>query len=196
MQHRKLRLPLGAIVAVLLIVGVIVAQILSEESGWTWYRVIRVVDGDTIVVKPIDWDCTPTETYDCTYGDDEKIRLIGVDTPETVDPRKPVQHFGKEASEFTRRLVEGKRVRLKGEYTPTCTPLRYGMKDHYGRTLAYVYLDDRNFLDRWGTLLNGKIIREGYGFAYTKYPFCLKDDFVRLEQEAREAGRGLWKEQR
>src|SRR3989338_7085144 len=93
----------------------------AEPEGAAWRTVVRVVDGDTIVLDG-----------------DEKVRLIGVDTPETVDPRKPVQYFGKEASEFTRRMAEGKRVRLEFDQDT---------KDRYGRTLAYVYLEDGTFLN-------------------------------------------------
>ena len=124
--------------------------------------VARVIDGDTIELDG-----------------KEKVRLTGVDTPETVDPRKPVQYFGKEASEFTRRMAEGKRVRLEFDQDT---------KDRYGRTLAYVYLED-------GTFLNAEIIKQGYGFAYTKYPFKYMEEFRQYEREAREAGRGLWKKQ-
>ena len=103
-----------------------------------WRDVERVVDGDTLVLDG-----------------GERVRLIGVDTPETVHPKKPVERFGKEASGFTQKLAEGKRVRL--EYDAERT-------DRYGRTLAYVFLED-------GRLLNLEIIEQGYGHAYTKYPF-------------------------
>jgi micrococcal nuclease len=99
-----------------------------------------------------------------------------VDTPETKDPRQPVQYFGEEAAAFTRRMVEGKRVRLEYDWE---------RKDTYGRTLAYVYLED-------GTFLNAEIIRQGYGFAYTRFPFKYLEEFRKLEREAREARRGLW----
>ncbi len=122
----------------------------------------RVVDGDTIILNGR-----------------ERVRLIGVDTPETVDLRRPVQYFGKEASAFTKRMVEGKRVRL--EYDQT-------RKDHYGRTLAYVYLED-------GTHLNAEIVMQEYGHAYTRFPFRYLEEFRRYEREAREAGKGLWKRQ-
>jgi micrococcal nuclease len=121
--------------------------------------VTRVVDGDTVVVERVG-----------------TVRLIGVDTPETVDPRRPVQRFGKEASDFTRRLAQGTRVRLEYDWDRT---------DDYNRTLAYVYLPD-------GTLLNAEIIRQGYGFAYTRFPFKYLEEFRRYEREAREASRGLW----
>jgi micrococcal nuclease len=128
--------------------------------------VTRVVDGDTIVVA-ID-------------AREEKVRLIGVDTPETVHPRKPVERFATEASAFTKELAEGKTVRLQPD--PQCTD-----RDKYGRLLRYVWLDDK-------TLLNGEIISHGYGFAYVKYPFSMMEEFQGLEREARGAERGLWAE--
>ena len=121
--------------------------------------VTRVIDGDTIVVQGVG-----------------TVRLIGVDTPETVDPRKPVQFFGKEASEFTRHLVSGKVVRLEYDFD---------RKDRYDRTLAYVYLAD-------GTFVNAEIVRQGFGHAYTRFPFKFLDQFRGYEREAREAHRGLW----
>ena len=124
-----------------------------------FYTCTRVVDGDTIVVEGIG-----------------KVRLIGVDTPETVHPRKPVEHYGKEASNFTKRMVEGKKVRLEYDWQK---------KDKYRRTLAYVYLRD-------GTFLNAEIVKQGYGYAYTKYPFKYLDQFREYEKEARENKRGLW----
>ncbi len=122
-------------------------------------RVERVVDGDTIIVGGVG-----------------RVRLIGVDTPESVDPRRPVEFFGREASAFTKRLVGGKRVRLEYDWERT---------DRYGRTLAYVHLPD-------GTFLNAEIIRQGYGHAYTRFPFKHLDRFRQFEREARQAGRGLW----
>ena len=119
----------------------------------------RVVDGDTIVVRGVG-----------------RVRLIGVDTPETVDPRRPVEFFGREASAFAKRLLEGQQVRLEYDRERT---------DRYGRTLAYVHLRD-------GTFANAEIIRRGYGHASTRFPFRHLDRFRRLEREAREAGRGLW----
>lgn len=121
--------------------------------------VTRVVDGDTIVVEGVG-----------------TVRLIGVDTPETVDPRRPVQYFGREASEFTRQTALDHVVRLEFEGPRT---------DRYGRTLAYVYLSN-------GMLLNAEIIRRGFGFAYTAFPFKMLEAFREYEREARDAQRGLW----
>lgn len=122
-------------------------------------QVTRVIDGDTLVVDTIG-----------------TVRLIGVDTPETVDPRKPVQAFGAEASAFLKGLALGKSVKLDFDQTRT---------DRYGRTLAYAYLPD-------GTFVNREIIRQGYGFAYTEFPFRLMDDFRAAERDARAAHRGMW----
>jgi micrococcal nuclease len=123
----------------------------------------RVVDGDTIIIE--------------MNGYGEKVRLIGVDTPETVHPLKPVEHFGKEASEFTRKSAEGKNVRLEYDLQK---------RDKYGRLLAYVYLEN-------GTFLNAEIIKQGYGFAYTKYPFKYMEEFRKHESSARTNRKGLWK---
>ena len=123
----------------------------------------RVVDGDTIVV---DLD-----------GVLEKVRLIGVDTPETVHPRKPVEYFGREASAYTKAKAEGAEVTLEYDHQ---------RRGKYGRLLAYVYID--------GSMLNADLIEDGYGFAYTKYPFRYMEAFRSLEREARDEGRGLWAE--
>jgi micrococcal nuclease len=113
----------------------------------------------------------------------ERVRLIGVDTHETKHPNKPVEHFGKEVAAFTRRMIEGKRVRL--QFDPANAPRAHKDSTQQRRTLAYVFLED-------GTLLNAEIIREGYGFAYTRSPFARMEEFRQLEREAREQRRGLW----
>lgn len=126
----------------------------------------RVIDGDTIELN-----------------NGEKVRLIGVDTPETVHPGKPVEYYGKEASNFTRNLCEGKKVRLEYDWQKA---------DKYGRTLAYVFIID----DDKETFLNAELIKQGYAHAYTKYPF--KDDYMKAfreyERNARNLDIGLWKQ--
>jgi len=104
-----------------------------------------------------------------------------VDTPETKHPRKPVEYYGKEATAFTRKMVQGKRVRLEFDQANT----KIGHKDRYKRTLAYVFLED-------GTFLNAEIVKQGYGHAYTRFPFKYLDEFRRYEREAREQRRGLY----
>lgn len=133
--------------------------ILSLGAQQSWRSCVRVINGNTIVLDG-----------------NEKVRLIGVDTPETKDPRESVQYFSQEAYKFTKSLVEGKKVRLGFDQT---------RKDKSGRTVAYVYLED-------GTFLNAEIIKQGYGFTYTKYPFKYLEEFRQYEKEARESKRGLW----
>jgi micrococcal nuclease len=125
-------------------------------------HVTRVVDGDTIEVR--------------LGGRDEDVRLIGVDTPETVKPDTPVQCFGERASHFTKRRLTGRRVRLA-----------FGVerRDVYGRLLAYVYLHGRFF--------NPILVRRGLARSLTIPPnnrFAPR--FRRLELVAARAGRGLW----
>ena len=128
------------------------------------YSVKRVVDGDTFWVK----DGTEKGM---------KIRLIGVNTPETVHPQKPVEYYGKEASAFMKSLLEGKNVILEYDVE---------RKDRYGRTLAYVYLED-------GTFVNALLVEEGYAQVAT-YPPNVKyaEKFSKLQREAREQNKGLW----
>lgn len=127
--------------------------------------VVRVIDGDTLLVADLN-------------GAEERVRLIGVKTPETVHPQKPVEYFGMEASEFTQRMAEGKIVCLESEQGVSD-------RDRSGRLLRYVYFSD------W-RLLNSEIIAQGYGFAYTRFPFSKLEEFRAIEREARAIGRGLW----
>jgi len=140
------------------------AQETIEQSTPGLYRVIQFDDGDTIQVD--------------MEGKKETIRFIGVDTPETHDPRKPVQCFGKSAAEFTKNLIGQNRVRLAADLTNS-------NRDRYQRLLRYVYLPD-------GTLVNQKIISEGYGFALVGFPFTKMEEFKASEKYARENNKGLW----
>jgi micrococcal nuclease len=126
---------------------------------------VRVVDGDTIVVK--------------INSQEETVRLIGIDTPEVVDPRKPVQCFGKEASEKIKELIQGKSVIL----TPDPTQ---NDKDNYGRLLRYVYLEDSTFI-------NKKMIEEGYAFEYTySIPYKYQLELKESQRQAKTNKLGLW----
>lgn len=140
------------------------AQKIAESNQPGLYTVVEFVDGDTVIV---DMD-----------GGRETLRFIGVDTPETHDPRKAVQCFGEAAADFTKSLIGQNSLRLEAD------PLNTN-RDRYNRLLRFVYLPD-------GRLVNAEIIKQGYGFAYTSFPFTKVDEFRTYEKEAREAGRGLW----
>ena len=130
-----------------------------------WVQVTKVVDGDTI------------------YVGKTKVRLKCIDTPETVDTHKPVECFGPQASNFTKESLAGKRVRL--EHDPLDSKISY--KDHYGRELAYVYLED-------GSLFNLQLAQRGYGRRLKHWPCSQKDEFDEAVANARESGVGLWGE--
>lgn len=122
-------------------------------------KVIRVIDGDTIEIEG-----------------GQRVRYIGIDTPETVDPRKPVQCFGKEASSKNKELVEGKQVKLEKDISET---------DKYGRLLRYIYVGD--------IFVNDYLVRQGYAHA-SSYPPDIKyqNQFTQAQSEARSNNRGLW----
>jgi micrococcal nuclease len=131
--------------------------------------VIRVVDGDTIVV-------------DRGFGD-ERVRYIGVDTPETVDPRQPVQWMGAEASQANKRLVEGREVVLELDISET---------DRFDRLLRYVWLEDGDSGGGW-LLVNLRLVDDGFAQVVTYPPDVRYTDlFLAAQRGAREAGRGLW----
>lgn len=131
-------------------------------------EVSRVVDGDTIAV-------TIAKPPEGLYRR-ERVRLIGVDTPETVHPSKPVERFGKEASDFTKAALSKKTVRLAFDKV---------LRDRYGRLLAYVYLEK-------GRCFNAELVEKGYGHAYTAFPFQFLEEFRKLQTAAREKKAGLW----
>ena len=137
-----------------LLFAIFVCGALAEE-----FTVDKVIDGDTVILS-----------------NRERVRLIGVDTTEKSHPLKPIEFFSQEATNFTRKLVEGKLVRL--EYDAE-------RRDKYNRLLAYLYLLD-------GTFVNAEIIKQGYGFAYTKYPFKYTSIFTNYEKEARANKKGYW----
>jgi micrococcal nuclease len=129
----------------------------------TLARVVRVVDGDTIVVE-ID-------------GEEYRVRYIGIDTPETVHPDRPVEWMGPEASAANKALVGGKRVYLEKDLSET---------DQYGRLLRYVFLPE-------GTFVNAELVRLGYAQVST-YPPDVRyvDLYLEMQRAAQAAGRGLW----
>ncbi|SFB55378.1 thermonuclease family protein [Algoriphagus aquimarinus] len=137
----------------------------NAQEDFDFLEISKFVDGDTFWVKH-------------PGGEDEKIRFIGVNTPEARNTgRTQVEYFGKEASAYVKELLTGKKVRLEFDVQ------RY---DCYKRTLAYIFLED-------GTFLNAHLVKEGYALVAT-YPPNVKyvDLFVKLGKEARAEGKGLW----
>jgi micrococcal nuclease len=124
--------------------------------------VTRVVDGDTAHMR-VD-------------GRDVDVRFIGIDTPETVAPDQPIECYGPQASAYTERRLEGRRVELEFDVE---------REDRYGRTLAYVWLDDE--------LFNETLVRDGYALV-TTFPPDVRyvDRFVAAQRDARDHDRGLW----
>jgi len=156
---------------------IFIVFVVATKSGWLdkpaqvaqtnqpgLYSVSKFVDGDTIEVN--------------MNGHNETIRFIGIDTPETHKPDTPVQCYGPEAAAFTKSFIGNNSVRLQADPLDT-------NRDRYGRLLRYVYLPD-------GTLVEEKLISEGYAFAYTLFPFQQKAAFVALENQAKQAKKGLW----
>ena len=129
----------------------------------TAYSVLKIVDGDTVQIR--------------FEGKPVTVRLIGVDTPETVHPNKPVEVFGKEAAAFTKNLLMGESIYLRFDGNRT---------DKYDRLLGYLYrVPD-------GLFVNLEIVRQGYGHAYTQFPFEHMGLFHHYEERARKAKKGLW----
>jgi micrococcal nuclease len=127
-------------------------------------RVVRVVDGDTILVA--------------VGGREERVRYIGVDTPESVKPGTPVQCYAKRASAFNKKLLSGRTVRLVQDAEA---------RDRYGRLLAYVYREPD------GLFVNAELARGGYARTLTIAPNVrYAARFRALAEAARQAGRGLW----
>jgi micrococcal nuclease len=139
----------------------------SADKSVKYLPVTKVVDGDTFWVDD---------------GSEEglKIRLIGVDAPESRNAfRKVVGYYGKESKQFMATLIAGKKVRLEYDVDPL---------DMYGRTLAYVYLQD-------GTFVNAELVKKGFGMVMTVPPNVkYAEKFIRWERTARKRNRGLWNE--
>ncbi len=170
----------------LILAGVSAGLIIADRSGFLGakpkgdfekydgktFRVTHHVDGDTFDIDIPDGNHSRT-----------RLRLWGVDTPETVKPHTPPQHFGKEASDFVKQQTFGKEVKIELE------PGR-NSRDKYGRLLAWVTLPD-------GRLLNRVLVEEGYAYVYlgegSQYDHHLKSEFIRLQKQAMENFRGLWK---
>jgi micrococcal nuclease len=160
MKKFSRKIPIWAVIVTLCAVALARAVEQKAEPPVTAAVVERAVDGDTVVLVG-----------------GERVRYIGVDTPEMHHPKKPVQAYAREALEFNRRLVEGKKIRLE---------MDVDRQDKYGRTLAYVFLED-------GRFVNAELLKEGYAQLLTIPPNVRYVDlFTGLQKQARENKRGLW----
>lgn len=135
--------------------------------------IVRAVDGDTAVVK-ID-------------GQEKRVRFLGVDTPETVHPNKPVQFFGKEASNFTKESLNGRRVWLEYDSNP---------QDRYGRHLAYIWLNNPATINESTmreSMFNAKLLLGGYAKVMIIKPNKrYESEFKKFQEEAKRARLGVW----
>jgi endonuclease YncB( thermonuclease family) len=167
-QRHKLKLAVFLLVLLIVVIS---------QSGWLkntpatlqqnqpgQYSINHFIDGDTIAVN--------------MNGSIETVRMIGVDTPETHKPNTPVQCYGPQATDFTKTLIGQSSVRLQADPLDT-------NRDRYGRLLRYVYLPD-------GRLVETELINNGYGFAYTQFPFQKSAEFMANEEAAKGAKKGLW----
>ena len=161
---------------ILIIILVALYQI-AQQQGWLngtkkavvnnqpgLYSVSRFVDGDTIGVN--------------VNGKEEKVRLVGVDTPETHKPNTPVQCYGIAAAAFTKNSLTNQKFRLVSDSLSTD-------RDRYNRLLRYIYLTD-------GTNFNEKLVKDGYAFYYPYFPFTQSDQFAADQATAISAHKGLW----
>lgn len=170
MKYKNLILGFVAVLAWLVIYVVLPQTNLNSDklivtkASPGFYIVTKVYDGDTIAVN--------------MDGREEKIRMIGVDTPETHKPGSPVECFGKQASEYSTKNLLNKEVKLEPD------PLNQN-RDRYQRLLRYVYTKD-------GISYNAELIKQGFAFAYLSFPFTKADEFRQLQSEAKSQNIGLW----
>ena len=154
------------------------ATFADEPGGFELATVTDIVDGDTIKVEIRSTSEGPGAGR-AQRGREYTVRLIGIDTPESVKPNSPVECFGKESSAATEALLLGDEVRLVKDVEET---------DRFDRLLRYVYIGEE--------MANARLVVNGYAFAYTYPPDVRHSDLlVDLQREAREAGRGLWSEE-
>jgi micrococcal nuclease len=147
----------------------------EEPPGHETGKVTRVVDGDTIEVK-VTGRVDGPGAGDARIGSSYNVRLIGIDTPESVKPNSPVECFGRESSAAAKALLEGGSVKLVKDVEET---------DRYDRLLRYVYLGHE--------LANARLVVNGYAAVFTYPPNVRHSElFVALQREARDEQRGLW----
>jgi micrococcal nuclease len=168
-MQRKFIIGLGIL---LIVAGLLVWAILFNKKSTFgtlrlqpgYYSINHFIDGDTIAVN--------------MNGHEEKVRFIGVDTPETHKPNTPVECYGPQAAAYTKAMIGNGGVRLVSDSLSTD-------RDRYGRLLRYIYLPD-------GTDLDEKLVQTGYGFYYPYFPFSKSAQFANDEKLAMSEHKGLW----
>jgi micrococcal nuclease len=177
-KERRLLLSVGVILVLLLVQFAGGDRLLEHFSTQTEPEVRGVSEEQAVVTRVVDGD-----TIVVSVGAEElTVRLIGINTPETVDPRRPVECFGKEASAYAKELLTGKTVRLQDDPTQQ-------NRDRYNRLLRYVFLEG-------GTNVNGLMIQQGYAYEYTyDTPYQLQEDFISAQKQAEVSGIGLWSDE-
>ena len=153
-----------------------------KENSVYKAKIKRVVDGDTAIIYFL--------TTDGTRYKEERIRFIGVNTPESVDPNRPVEYYGKEASDFTKKELKDKTIWVLTDA---------GVRDKYDRLLGYIWLDETQNLNSEkevrAKMFNARLLLRGYAQTMTIQPNVRYSNmFVKFQREAREAKRGLWKQ--
>lgn len=144
------------------------------------YKISKIIDGDTIKIERLDGENIKGKEKSMT------VRLIGINTPEIVDPRKPVECFGKEASKYMKELANGKVAAIEIDNSQN-------EFDQYGRLLGYIYVKDSGIYPNNIVFLNEKMIADGYAYEYTyNIPYKYRDNFKNLQTEARNNYKGLW----
>jgi len=175
---------LSGIFSLIIIAGGLYYLYFSSGKG-TNYIAVENENREAVIVKRV----VDGDTFLLSNG--ERVRLLGIDTPEKFESKKldndadishqdkkTIQKLGQLASDYVKNFVEGKKVYLEKEPN-------YEDRDKYNRLLRWIYLED-------GTFVNGKIVRDGYGQVYEKFPVSKMEELRKYQKEARENNRGLW----
>lgn len=144
------------------------------------YKVVDVVDGDTVDVERLDGEKA--------FNLDKivRVRLLGINTPETVDPRRPVECFGKEASSYLKSLADGKIASVELDESQ-------GLLDKYGRVLAFIYIKNSGIVNNNILFINEEMIKGGYAYEYTyNTPYKYQEEFKYMQSFAKQKYEGLW----
>lgn len=164
------------LIAIIIVVTIFVTIISSPNSLFSKKYISKITQGVSYPVA----DVIDGDTFDIKVNNEIiRVRMLGMDTPETVDPRKPLQCYGKEASDKTKELLKGHFVALETDKSQSQT-------DKYGRILAYVRIDT-------GLFINEFLLQNGYAREYTYgTPYSKQKEFRKIQKDAKKNMVGLW----